>query len=434
MLNTKRQMHLAVFVVGTGNHSAGWRYEGAFDSNCAWQALESIAKTAERGKFDLFFVSDGLTADADDQPSFVTRFEPTTLLGAISLVTTRVGLGATVSTSFSQPFHVARVFASLDHLSRGRAAWNVVTTTNEKAALNFSQQPIPHDLRYEIAGEFVDVVRGLWDCWDEGAVIADRKSGQYLDKSKLRPLNHKGRFFSVRGPVNIQRSPQGQPVIIHAGGSPPGQELAARIADVVFTVVAEPSSAKRSYDELKARVAKHGRDPDDVKILAGVMPIVGRTDAEAKAQLGLLQSWLTDTNALPLVSQRLGHDISGYPLDGPVPDFPQTERGQTFSKTLLELARRENMSLRDIYNLIAAAHGHWVICGTPSKIADTLEEWFVERRADGYIIMPAFFPGAFDDFVDLVVPELQKRGLFRSDYVGTTLLDHLGISRQKTAT
>ena len=174
--------------------------------------------------------------------------------------------GATVSTSFSQPFHVARVFASLDHLSGGRAAWNVVTTTNEKAALNFGQAPIPHDLRYEIASEFVDVVRGLWDCWGEGAVIADRKSGQYIDKSKLRPLNHKGRFFSVRGPANIQRSPQGQPVIIHAGGSPPGQELAARIADVVFTVVADPSSAKRSYDELKARVAKHGRNPDDVRI------------------------------------------------------------------------------------------------------------------------------------------------------------------------
>ena len=424
-------MHLAVFVLGTGNHSAGWRHDGAFDSNCVWPVLESIAKTAERGKFDLFFVSDGLTADANDQPSFVTRFEPTTLLGAVSLVTRHVGLGATVSTSFSQPFHVARVFASLDHLSGGRAAWNVVTTTNEKAALNFSHEPIPHDLRYEIASEFVDVVRGLWDCWDDGAVIADRKSGQYLDKSKLRPLNHKGRFFSVQGPVNIQRSPQGQPVIIHAGGSPPGQELAARVADVVFTVVAEPSSAKRSYDELKARVAKHGRDPNDVKILAGVMPIVGRTDAEAKAQLDLLQSWITDTSAIPLVSQRLGHDISGYPLDGPVPDFPQTERGQTFSKTLLELARRENMTLRDLYNLIAAAHGHWVIYGTPDRIADILEEWFLEGRADGYIVMPPFFPGAFDDFVDLVVPELQQRGLFRREYSGTSLLDHLGIRRDK---
>ena len=429
MTDSKRQMHLAVFVVGTGNHSAGWRHEGAFDSNCSWPVLESIAKTAERGKFDLFFVSDGLTSDADDQPSFATRFEPTTLLGAVSMVTKKVGLGATVSTSFGEPFHVARAFASLDHLSGGRAAWNVVTTTNEKAALNFSKQPIPHDDRYEIAEEFVDVVRGLWGCWEEGTIVKNRETGEYIDKTRFHRLDHKGRFFSVRGPANIQRSPQGQPVIIHAGGSPPGQELAARVADVVFSVVAEPDSAKRAYDELKSRVARHGRNPDDVKILAGVMPIVGRTDAEAKAQLDRLQGWISDTTAVPLVSQRLGHDISGYPLDGPIPEFPATERGQTFSKTLLEHARRHNMTLRDIYNLIAAAHGHWVICGTAERIADTLEEWFLERRADGYIVMPPFFPGPFDDFVDLVVPELQKRGLFRKDYSGTTLLEHLGIRR-----
>ncbi|MSQ70226.1 MAG: LLM class flavin-dependent oxidoreductase [Betaproteobacteria bacterium] len=429
MTDPRREMHLAVFVVGTGNHSAGWRHEGAFDSNCSWAALESIAKTAERGKFDLFFVSDGLTSDADDQPSFVTRFEPTTLLGAVSMVTKKVGLGATVSTSFGEPFHVARIFASLDHLSGGRAAWNVVTTTNEKAALNFSTQPIPHDHRYEIAEEFVDVVRGLWDCWEAGTVVKNRETGVYIDKTKFHRLDHEGRFFSVRGPANIQRSPQGQPVIIHAGGSSPGQELAARVADVVFSVVAEPDSAKRAYDELKLRVARHGRNPEEVKILAGVMPIVGRTDAEAKAQLDRLQGWISDTTAVPLVSQRLGHDISGLPLDGPIPDFPRTERGQTFSKTLLEHARRHNMTLRDIYNLIAAAHGHWVICGTAERIADTLEEWFIERRADGYIVMPPFFPGPFDDFVDLVVPELQKRGLFRKDYSGKTLLEHLGIKR-----
>lgn len=426
-------MHLAVFVLGTGNHSAGWRQEGAFDSNCSWAVQEAIAKIAERGKFDMFFNSDGLTADANDQPSFVSRFEPTTLLAALSRVTTHIGLGATVSTSFAEPFHVARAFSSLDHLSNGRAAWNVVTTANEKAALNFSKQPIPHDQRYEIAGEFVDVVFGLWDCWDEGAVVADRKTGQFLDKSKLRQLNHQGRFFSVKGPVNIQRSPQGRPVIIHAGGSAPGQNLAARIADVVFTVVAEEDAAKRSYDELKERVRLAGRNPDDVKILAGVMPVIGRTPAEAKAQLDLMQSWVSDTNAIPLVSQRLGHDISDYPLDGPIPDFPLTERGQTFSKALLDMARRQGMNLRDLYNLIAAAHGHWVVCGTPEHIADTLQEWFEARRADGFIVMPPYFPGAFDDFVDQVVPLLQRRGLFRTEYTGQTLADHLGIRRPEPA-
>jgi FMN-dependent oxidoreductase (nitrilotriacetate monooxygenase family) len=347
------------------------------------------------------------------------------------MATRHIGLGATVSTSFSEPFHVARSFASLDHLSGGRAAWNVVTSTHNASALNFSRERLhEHDLRYEIATEFVDVVRGLWDTWDDGAIVADKATGVFLDKSKVRPLDHKGRFFSVKGPLNIERSPQGHPLIIQAGGSPPGQELSARSADLVFSVVnGDPASAKAAYDSLKQRVVKHGRPPEHVPILPGVMPIIGETDAQAKEQLARLQGWLTSTNALALVSQRLGHDISGYPLDGPVPDFPQTDRGQAFSKTLLEMARREKMTLRDLYNVTAAARGHWVIYGTPKRIADIFEEWFVAGRADGFIVMPAYFPGAFDDFVDLVVPELQRRGLFRTEYSGPTLRDHLGLRR-----
>jgi N-acetyl-S-(2-succino)cysteine monooxygenase len=425
----KRQMHLGVFVLGTGNHSAGWRYQGATASNCSWPVLQSIARIAERGKFDLFFISDGLAMDAGDHPSFVSRFEPTTLIGALSAVTRHIGLGATVSTSFGEPFHVARAFASLDHLSGGRAAWNVVTSSNSKAALNFSKERHhEHDLRYEIATEFVDVVRGLWDTWDEGAIVADKASGTFLDASKVRPLNHQGRFFSVKGPLNIQRCPQGHPVIIQAGGSPPGQELSARSADLVFSVVnGDPAAAKAAYDSLKQRVVKHGRAPEAVAILPGVMPIIGETEAQAKEQLELLQSWLTSTNALTLVSQRLGHDISGYPLDGPVPDFPQTDRGQAFSKALFDMARREKMTLRDLYNVTAAARGHWVVYGTPQRIADIFETWFTGGLADGFVIMPAFFPGAFDDFVDRVVPELQRRGLFRREYEGATLRDHLGL-------
>jgi FMN-dependent oxidoreductase (nitrilotriacetate monooxygenase family) len=427
----KRQMHLGVFVLGTGNHSAGWRYDGAATSNCSWPVIESIARIAERGKFDLFFVSDGLAMDAGDHPSFITRFEPTTLIAALSMVTRHIGLGATVSTSFGEPYHVARAFASIDHLSGGRAAWNVVTSTSEKAALNFSKERLAeHDLRYEIATEFVDVVRGLWDSWDDGAVVADKATGVFLDASKVRELNHKGRFFSVKGPLNIERSPQGNPVIIQAGGSPPGQELSARSADLVFSVVQDPGAAKVAYDDLKQRVVKHGRSPEHVPILPGVMPVIGDTEQHAKEKLSLLQSWLTSTNAITLVSQRLGHDISGYPLDGPVPDFPQhTERGQAFSKTLLDMARREKMTLRDLYNVTAAARGHWVICGTPQRIADTMEEWFTGGMADGFIVMPPYFPGAFDDFVDLVVPELQRRGLFRREYSGSTLRDHLGLQR-----
>jgi N-acetyl-S-(2-succino)cysteine monooxygenase len=276
------------------------------------------------------------------------------------------------------------------------------------------------------------VVRGLWDSWDDDAIVADRATGVYLDKSKVRPLDHKGRFYCVKGPLNIARSPQGHPVIIQAGGSAPGQELSARSADLVFSVVnGDKASAKAAYDSLKARVVKHGRDPDALPILPGVMPIIAETDAQAKDELARLQSWLTPTNALALVSQRIGHDISGYPLDGPVPDFPKTERGQAFSQVLLDMARREKMTLRDLYNITAAARGHWVVYGTPKKIADIFEEWFAGGMADGFVIMPAYFPGAFDAFVDGVVPELQRRRLYRKDYTGTTLRSHLGLDRRE---
>ncbi len=430
----KRQMHLGLFVLGTGNHSAGWRWEGATTSNCSWPVLQQIARIAERGKFDLFFVSDGLAMDTGDHPSFVSRFEPTTLIAALSAVTSHIGLGATVSTSFGEPFHVARAFASLDHLSGGRAAWNVVTSSNSAAALNFGKEPYEHDLRYEIATEFVEVVRGLWDCWEDGAVVADKTTGEFVDPGKVHPLDHKGRFFAVKGPLNIQRSPQGHPIIIQAGGSPPGQELSARSADLVFSVVnGDPASAKSAYDSLKQRVIKHGRAPEDLAILPGVMPIIGETESEAKEQLARLQGWLTSTNALTLVSQRIGHDIAGYPLDAPVPDFPQTSRGQAFSRALLDMARRERMTLRDLYNITAAARGHWVLCGTAQRIADVFEEWFTSGMADGFVIMPAYFPGAFDAFVDRVVPELQRRGLFRREYSGTMLRDHLGLARPARA-
>jgi FMN-dependent oxidoreductase (nitrilotriacetate monooxygenase family) len=430
MSSAGRQMHLGVFVLGTGNHSAGWRYEGAATSSCELPVIQEIAHIAERGKFDLLFVSDGLVMDPGDHPSFLNRFEPTSLISALSATTTHVGLGATVSTSFSEPYNVARIFASIDHISGGRAAWNVVTSSQPRAAANFSRDAhLEHELRYERAQEFVDVVNGLWDCWEDGAIIADRASGQYIDAAKVHPLDHKGRFFQVKGPINMMRCPQGRPVIIQAGGSPSGLELAARTADVVFSVVQELESAKKAYADLKGRMAKYGRAPEQLAVLPGVMPIVGHTEAEAKAQLDRLQSFLTPSNALVLVSGRIGYDVTGCDLDAPVPAPPPSEGGQTFHKVLFEYARRRNMTLRDLYNLTAAARGHWVICGTPKQIADTLEEWFVSGAADGYNILPPYFPGGFADFVDLVVPELQRRGLFRRDYEGTTLREHFGLPR-----
>ena len=233
----------------------------------------------------------------------------------------------------------------------------------------------------------------------------------------------------MKGPVNMARCPQGHPVIIQAGGSEAGLELAARTADVVFSVVQELSSARIAYRDLKARVARHGRTPDQLTILPGVMPIIGSTEAEARGKLSRLQNWLTPTNALTLVSSRVGYDVTGFPLDGPVPEPPSGDGSHGFSRVLYETARRENMTLRDLYNLTAAARGHWVLCGTPMRIADTLEEWFVEEAADGFNVLPPYFPGALADFVELVVPELQARGLFRREYEGTTLRDHFGLPR-----
>jgi FMN-dependent oxidoreductase (nitrilotriacetate monooxygenase family) len=430
MPTASRQMHLGVFVLGTGNHMAGWRMDGAFTSHMELPAMQEIARIAERGKFDLVFISDSMAMDPTDHPSFMCRFEPATLITALAACTTHVGLGATISTSFSEPFNVARIFGSIDHISGGRAAWNVVTSSNPKAALNFNlDEHIEHELRYERANEFVDVVRGLWDCWDDGAIVADTTTGRYVDPDKVRVLNHQGRFFKVRGPINMARSPQGHPVIIQAGGSPSGLELAARTADVVFSVVQELEPAKAAYADLKGRMRKYGRPPEALAILPGVMTIIGDSDAEARETLAKLQSWITTSNALTLVTSRIGYDVSGHPLDGPVPPPPPHLNSQTFASVLYEMAKREKMTLRDLFNLTAAARGHWVLCGTPTTIADTLEQWFVEGAADGFNMLPAWFPGGFTDFVDRVVPELQRRGLFRRDYRGTTLRDHFGLPR-----
>ena len=278
MCAANREMHLGVFVLGTGNHSSGWRYEGPRPATMNSPVIQEIARIAERGKFDLLFISDGLVMDPDDHPSFLCRFEPTTLISALSASTRHIGLGATVSTSFGEPYHVARTFASIDHISSGRAAWNVVTSSAGKAALNFSRERhMEHDLRYEVANEFVDVVKravGLLGRWRHRA---DKATGAFLDPTKVRPLNHKGRFFQVQGPMNIGRCPQGHPVIIQAGGSPSGLELAARTADVVFSVVQELGSAKTAYRDLKGRLAKYGRTPEQLTVLPGVMPIIGRT-------------------------------------------------------------------------------------------------------------------------------------------------------------
>jgi FMN-dependent oxidoreductase (nitrilotriacetate monooxygenase family) len=424
-----RQMHLGLFILGTGSHIAGWRYPGAMTSFQDMPSIVEIGRIAERGLFDLIFMGDNLYADPQSHPSYTLRLEPLTMLAALAMTTTHVGLGATSSTTYGDPFSVARAFASLDHISNGRAAWNAVTTANPTSAANFGRNHPGHDERYAIAEEFVSVVRRLWDCWDDDAVEADRTTGRYIDPAKVRELNHDGHYFAVRGPLNIGRSPQGHPVILQAGGSAPGMRLAARTADVVFSVVQDLEEAQRQYAELKALVAGFGRTPGDVTVLPGVMPVVGRTDREAYDILHTLQSYVDSSNALQMLSDRLGTDMRAYDLDGPIPPLEQTDAYHSFAQAMLNKARRENMTLRDLYNLTAAARGHWVLCGSADRIADTLEHWFRSGAADGFNIMPPYFPGGFDAFVDLVVPRLQARGLFRAEYTGTTLRDHLGLQR-----
>ncbi|SJZ32460.1 FMN-dependent oxidoreductase, nitrilotriacetate monooxygenase family [Enhydrobacter aerosaccus] len=432
-MTSARQMHLGLFILGTGSHIAGWRYPGAIDTFQDLGAIQEIARTAERGKFDLIFMGDNLYADPGSHPSYTLRLEPLTMMAALAMSTSRIGLGATASTTYNDPYSVARAFASLDHISKGRAAWNAVTTSNPASGANFGRDLPDHALRYEIADEFVQVVTGLWDGWADDALVADRKTGVYLDPAKLRSINHCGKYFKVKGPLNIGRCPQGRPIVLQAGGSEPGQALAARTADVVFSVTQDIDDAKAAYASVKKRLPAFGRSPDSLTVLPGVMPVVGRTDREARDKLNTLQSYLDETNGLQLLSDRLGQDMTAYDLDGPVPDLPLTEGSQTFARTILAKARREGMTLRDLYNLNSAARGHWVLCGSPVTIADTLEHWFNERAADGFNVMPPYFHEGFEDFVDLVVPILQERGLFRAEYEGETLRDLLGLPRPERA-
>jgi FMN-dependent oxidoreductase (nitrilotriacetate monooxygenase family) len=427
----KRQMHLGLFILGTGSHVAGWRYPGAVDSFQDFAAIQAIGRTAERGKFDLIFMGDNLYADAAAHPSYTVRLEPLTMLAALAISTSRIGLGATVSTTYSDPFSVARVFASLDHISQGRAAWNAVTTASPATAANFGTTHPDHARRYEMAGEFIKVVKQLWDGWADDAIVADRETGLYVDPGKLRCIDHHGTFFKVKGPLNIGRSPQGHPVVLQAGGSEAGQALAARTADIVFSVVQDIEEAKADYVSLKNRLASFGRAPEHVTVLPGVMPIVGRTDKEAFEKLAVLQGFVSGSNALAILSDRFGQDMSAYDLDGPVPDIALPDSYHSFARVMLAKARRENMTLRDLYNLTAAARGHWVLCGSAERIADTLQHWFEDHAADGFNVMPPYFHGGFEDFVELVVPILQDRGLFRTEYEGMTLRDHLGLQRPR---
>jgi FMN-dependent oxidoreductase (nitrilotriacetate monooxygenase family) len=303
----------------------------------------------------------------------------------------------------------------------GRAAWNIVTTSYAGTANNFSKSHPEHDERYAVADEYVDVVRGLWDSWDDDAYIKNKDSGVYADPEKLHVLDHKGKYFSVKGPLNIPRSPQGHPILIQAGSSGPGQDLAARTADVVFTAQQSIEEAKAFYKSLKERVACAGRQADDVAVMPGFLPVIGRTSAEAAEKLAELDQWTDIKSAMPLLEERIGHELTEYDPDGLLPDLPISDQLRSRAELLTALARRENLTIRQLALRVAAGRGHHVVLGTPVEIADRMQEWFEDRAADGFNVMPPFFPEGLEDFTQLVVPILQERGLFRTEYNGTTL-------------
>lgn len=421
-------MHLGLFLLAAGHHAGGWRFPGAESGTENFELITCMAREAEAAKFDMVFFGDRLVTGKDAHPSMITRPDPLIVLAMLAVQTRRIGLAATASTTYSDPFTLARALASVDLLSQGRAAWNIVTTVQDGSG-NFSRVCHPEsDERYAIAQEFVQVVKGLWRSWEDEPYVRDKERGIYIDTAKLHELNHAGRYFRVKGPLNVTRSQQGEPVLIQAGSSGPGQQLGARHGEVIFTAQQDLQAAQEFYRELKRQVAQAGRQPAQVKIMPGLMPIVGRTAAQAREKLALLQSFTDQSKAHYLLSAELDYDLSGHALDAPVPDLPLGDGGFSRRKLLLGLARQQGLTLRELYHHVASSRGHQVVAGTAEQIADHMQHWVEQGAADGFNIMPAYFPAGFEEFTREVVPILQERGQLRREYTATTLRGHLGLA------
>ncbi|HUZ74200.1 MAG TPA: LLM class flavin-dependent oxidoreductase [Stellaceae bacterium] len=434
---SRGRMHLGGFFHPTGNHVAAWLHpESQIDAGVNFQHYVELAQTAERAKFDLIFVADSAAArdgnlDALKRwPQYMAYFDPTMLMAGFAAVTRRIGLVATASASFNEPYNIARRFATLDLMSGGRAGWNVVTSSQPAEAYNFGLEALPpHAERYARAREFVEVCRGLWDSWDDDAFVRDRASALYFDPQRLHYLRHKGKYFSVRGPLNVARPPQGYPVLANAGVSDTGKEFAADIAEIVFTPLHTLEQAQTLYRDLKGRMEKYGRRPEHLKIMPGLNTIVGRTDEEAEEKHQFLQSLIHPDVGRQLLSTELGIDLTPFPVDGFLPYHLIDTAANAQRKMLVEQAQRENLTIREFYLRYAGARGQRTVKGSPQHIADEMEDWFLKEGVDGFLVQPPYLPGGLNDFVDLVIPELRRRGLFRSEYEGRTLRDHLGLPR-----
>ncbi len=430
-----RQLKLGAFMRPLSIHTAAWRYPGGTpDGNFNWPFIRRLAQKLEAGKFDAFFMADHLAVlnmpiDGLKRSATVTSFDPLTLLPALAAVTDRIGLIATGSTTYNEPYHIARKFASLDHISSGRAGWNVVTSGNPTEAYNFGRdEHLEHGTRYRRAREFFDVVTGLWDSWADDAFIRDVENGIYFDPEKLRVLNHQGEFLKVRGPLNIARPVQGWPVIVQAGASDAGRQLAAETAEVIFGAANNLADGKRFYADVKGRMDALGRPRDDLKVLPGAFVVVGDTIEEARAKRAHLDSLVHYDSAIASLSSQLGVDASKFDPDGPLPEIPETNGSRSGRERLVEAAARNNFTVRQLAQRVGG-FGGLAFVGTPQTIADEMEHWLAEEASDGFNVMFPFLPAGLDDFIDSVVPELQRRSLFRREYQGTTLRDHLGLRR-----
>ena len=431
----KRTMRLGLSIRGHGYHPAAWRHPDVpADGTLHVEHYVRSAQTAERGKLDMIFFADGAGIRQGDNPRGslcrtgrdMIELEPMTLLPALAMVTTHVGLVTTASTTYNEPYNLARKFATLDLISNGRAGWNVVASWSAHEAQNFGlETTLDYDTRYARSAEFVEVVKGLWDSWEDGALLLDKVTGQYFDEARMHVPNHQGRFFKVRGPLNVAGMPQGHPVIVQAGASEQGRELGAATADVIYAIHNSLEGARGYYDDVKGRMAKYGREPDDLKIMPAFCPVVGRTRAEAQAKYDELQALIHPLAGLGSLYGSFG-DLSGYPLDEPVPDNALgNQEHRSVSAQLVEWVKREKPTIRELY-LRSGITGSARI-GTPSDIADVMQEWFEASVCDGFNITPATLPGGGEDFVTMVVPELQRRGVFRTEYEGRTLRQNLGL-------
>ncbi|MEH1887535.1 LLM class flavin-dependent oxidoreductase [Nostoc sp.] len=434
-MSRSKQLKLGAFMRPVSIHTGAWRYPGALpDANFNFPALKRFIQKLEQGKFDAFFMADHLAVlnmpvNALKRSHTVTSFEPFTLLSALASVTEHIGLVATASTTYDQPYHIARRFASLDHISGGRAGWNIVTTANPDAALNFGlEEEVEHDERYRRAREFYDVVTGLWDSFADDAFIRDVEAGIYFDPAKLHVLNHQGKYLSVRGPLNIARPVQGWPVIVQAGASEAGRQLAAETAEAVFAPASNLEAGKALFADIKGRAQAIGRDPDSIKILPGALVIVGETVAEAQSKRVYLDSLVHYDSGIASLNSAIGYDVSGFDPDGLLPEIPPNNGGHSSRERVIALAQRENLTIRQLAQRIGS-YGGLAFVGTPQTIADDMEKWLIEEGSDGFNIMFPFIPEGLNDFVDKVVPELQRRGIFRQEYEGTTLRENLGLAR-----